>query len=278
MKWLVYTLVICSTLFGDQSGDLLSAAAKGETPLVQDLIKSGANIEATDKNDRTPLMLAAQHGHAETVRALLAAGAKTDARDKSGLTAYGLAMLDPSGHGSHEAVMKLLPKPPQYRLSVVAAWSPARLVSSCFQRREQIIQEVGLMKPDESLLRELQAFAKSSGKGLARLTQVDDKGVESGRPEPTEDADAIVTLQAEPGSACAGAASDSLTFAINIKVFRARDLLLLSQKSLGGGVKGLRAQTVDNAAQYQPVYQAWLKAQAGPVYWTVVEALMKSAP
>ena len=36
------------------------------------------------------------------------------------------------------------------------------------------------------------------------------------------------------GSACAGATSDSLTFAINIQVFRARDLLLLIAQMLIG--------------------------------------------
>jgi hypothetical protein len=61
-------------------------------------------------------------------------------------------------------------------------------------------------------------------------------------------------------------------------VLRARDGLLLAQKNLGGGLKGMRAQMVDNAAQYQPVYAAWMNAQAGPIYWTVVEALLRSAP
>jgi hypothetical protein len=287
MKSLLYSLTICAMTIcaaqaDDPSDGLLAAALKGETKLVLTLIKAGANVNATDKNDRTPLMLAAQHGHTDTVRALLAAGAKAGTRDKSGLTAYGLALLDPAGHGSHDAVLQLLPKPERFRLSVVAGWNPARLVSSCFERREQIIQQVGLMKPDESLLRELQAFAKSSGKGLAQLVQVDAKAVEPLQAEPSSDtsanADAIVTLEIEPGSACSGGASDSLTFAIDVKVLRARDGLLLSQKTLGGGLKGMRAQIVDNATQYKPVYEAWMSAQAGPIYWAVVEALLKSAP
>jgi hypothetical protein len=93
-----------------------------------------------------------------------------------------------------------------------------------------------------------------------------------------DDADAIVTLEIEPGAACSGGSADSLTFAIEVKIFRARDRLPLAQKSFGGGLKGLRAQTVDNAAQYKPIYEAWMKAQAGPIYWNIVETLMRSAP
>jgi hypothetical protein len=275
---LLFTLTLSSAFAADSSAGLLAAAANGETTLAQILIQAGASVEAADKNDRTPLMLAAQHGHVDTVQALLAAGANPDARDKSGLTAFGLTLLNPIGHGDHEAVLKVLPQHPRFSLAVVAGWSPARLVSSCFQRREQSIQQFGLMRPDESLLRELQAFATLSGKGLAQLVHVDAKAVEPIQPEPVDDADAIVTLEIEPGAACSGGTADSLTFAIDVKVFRARDRLPLLQKTFGGGIKGLRAQTVENAAQYKPVYEAWMKAQAGPIYWAVVETLLKSAP
>jgi len=275
---LLLTLTVSSALAADQSGGLLAAAAKGETTLAQTLIQAGASVEAADKNGRTALMLAAQHGHVDTVSALLAAGANPDARDKQGFTAFGLALLNPIGHGGHEEVLKLLPQHPRFSLAVVAGWSAARLVSSCFQRREQSIQQFGLMRPDESLLRELQAYATLSGKGLMQLVHVDAKAVEPLQPEPVDDADAIVTLEIEPGAACSGGTVDSLTFAIEVKVFRARDRLLLLQKSLGGGLKGMRAQMVENAAQYKPVYEAWMHTQAGPIYWAVVEALLKSAP
>ncbi len=281
MRTGLLTVVLVGATFltavaADPSADLLAAAARGDTARVQALLKARANVDATGKNDRTPLMLAAQHGHAETVKALLAAGAKAGARDKSGLTAYGLTLLDPAGHGDHDEVLRLLPQPPRYRLAVVAGWSPTRLVSSCFQRREQAIQQFGLMKPDESLLRELQAYLKSSGKGLAQLVEVDARAIEPLRPERTDTADAIVTLEIEPGAACAGGTADSLTFAVEAQVFRARDLLPLERKNFGGGLKGIRAQLVDNAAQYKPVYEAWMKAQAGPIYWSVVERLLRS--
>jgi hypothetical protein len=152
------------------------------------------------------------------------------------------------------------------------------LVSSCFQQREQIIQRIGLLKPDESLLRELQAFIKSSGHGLAELASVDAQNIQPLRPEAAEGADGILLLQIQPGSACAGGTGDTLTFDIDLQVLRAQDRHLLLRKSLGGGFKGMRGLVVANANQYQPVYETWMKAQAGPIFWTALEALMKSAP
>jgi hypothetical protein len=262
----------------DPGADLLAAAAKGETARIQYLLQHGANIETADKNGRTPLMIAAQHGHAAAVSALLAAGAKADARDHAGLNAYGVALLDPAGRGDHDAALATLPKPPRSRLSAIAGWSPARLVSSCFQQRGQIVQQFGLLHPDVSLLRELQSFAKTSGKGLAELVQVDAKNIEPLNPEAVDAADAILLLEIQPGSACTAGTGDTLTFEIDLQVYRARDRLLLLRKSLGGGFKGMRGYLVANSSQYQPVFETWLKAQAGPVYWATVEALIKSSP
>jgi hypothetical protein len=85
-------------------------------------------------------------------------------------------------------------------------------------------------------------------------------------------------MEIQPGSACSGGTGDTLTFEIDLQVFRARDGQPLLHKSLGGGFKGMRGLVVANANQYQPVYETWMKAQAGPVYWAAVEALMRSAP
>ncbi len=276
MRALVFIAAAALAWAADPSLDLLAAAAKADAARIQYLLQHGANIEAADKNGRTPLMIAAQHGNAGAVSTLLAAGAKTDARDNGGLNAYGVALLDPAGHGDHDAALAALPKPPRSRLAVVAGWSPARLVSSCFQQREQIVQRIGLLHPDESLLRELQAFAKTSGRGLAELVSVDAKNIQPLRAQPSDAADALLLLEIEPGSACSGGAGDTLTFDIDLQVMRASDAKLLMRKSLGGGFKGMRGLMVSNANQYDPVFQSWLKPQAGPIYWGAIEALMRS--
>jgi Ankyrin repeats (many copies) len=275
---LLLCLALAAPLSGaDLTADLLAAAAKGDVPRIQYLLQHGANIESADKNGRTALMISAQHGHAAAVESLLAAGAKPDARDRSGLNAYEIALLEPAGRADHDAALAALPKPPRFRLSAIAGWTPARLVSSCFQQREQIVQRFGLLNPDTSLLRELQAFIKSSGRGLAELVGVDAKNIQPLRPEAAEGADGILLLEIQPGSACTGGAGDTLTFEIDLQVLRARDRQLLLHKSLGGGFKGMRGLLVANANQYQPVYESWMKAQAGPIFWAAVEALMKSA-
>ena len=267
-----------SFALADDASDLLAAAAKGDVSRIQSLLQHGADIESADKNGRTPLMLAAQHGRTAAVKALLAAGAKPDARDRAGLNAYAIALLEPAGHGDRDGALAALPKPVRYRLSLIAGWSPGGLVSSCFEQRERVVQRVGLLNPDEKLLREFAAYAKASGRGAAELVSVDAKNIQPLHPDATEGADAVLLMEIQPGSACSGGSGDTLTFAIDVQIFRARDRELLLHKSFGGGFKGMRALTIANASQYAPVYETWLKQQPGPIYWAAIEALMKSAP
>jgi len=53
----------------------------------------------------------------------------------------------------------------------------------------------------------------------------------------------------------------------------------LLEKTYGGGMKmGMRGELAANPAQYPALYQAWAKSQAAPIYWSAIEALVRSPP
>src|ERR1039458_155415 len=110
----VLLITVLPMLAADEPLDILQAARKGMTRELATLLRKGADLEARDKQGRTPLMLAAQYGRTATLRLLLEKGAKPDVRDSHGWNAYMLALLAPSGgmvHARHDAVLKLLPQP-----------------------------------------------------------------------------------------------------------------------------------------------------------------------
>jgi hypothetical protein len=261
---LVFSLL--PLLAADLSPQLLSAAADGKNSEVEALLGKGAPVEAQDKRGRTPLMLAAQHGHADTVKLLLSKGARADARDKSGYTAYGLAVLDAAGRGDHTAAIQALPQPARPRVALDAIVAAGGLISSCFMQPGELKQEVTNLALDAATAKEIVDYARASGKGLIEIAQV----------EKPSDAGAQVTVEIQPGAACQAQTGDDLNLSIDIRVYRAKDHQLLQEKHFAGGFKGLRKQSVSNVSQYGPVYLAWIKPQAGPMYWFIVEALFRS--
>ena len=249
--------------------DWLAAARNGDTDRVRALLKAGAGIEARDKDGRTALMLAAQYGRADTVRLLLAQGAHADARDKRGWNAYMLALLSPSGgiiHTIHDNVLKLLPQP-HFRLAVEARWAPgASFFSSCFMRPEELARHMDGVRPEALVVEAIRDYAFNSGRGLLELVQT------------PAGADAVLSLLVEPGVTCVEQ-SDSLSMVIHVRLRRLPDESPLLERTYGGGMKtGVRGELAANPAQYPALYQAWAKPQAGPIYWSVIEALLRSQP
>src|SRR5262249_6167258 len=154
------------------------------------------------KRGHTLLMLAAQHGFADTVKLLLERGANPSSRDKTGLTAYGLTLLEPEGHGAHEEVLKILPKPPRMKVALEAGWLPVKLISSCFIDRERLIGQVNTYRLDGLALDEIAELAESpAGKNIWDLVRIDRLGMNAPPNSVDAGANAIVTVEVQPGAA-----------------------------------------------------------------------------
>ena len=269
-----------SILAADVPMDILEAARKGNATEIASLLKKGADLEARDKQGRTPLMLAAQYGRTASVRLLLDKGAKPDARDTHHWNAYMLALLAPSGgvvHTTHNAVLKLLPQPKRFRLAITANWTPGKaLFSSCFMRPEELTQHMRQIHPDGMAIEAFQHYAATSGRDLIAIVSADARGNSeiSERPTPA-DVDAVLSLQVEPGVTCVQGV-DQLSMEIQATVNRPGNQTAVLEKTFGGtGVKtGMRGQAATNPNQHGPLYETWAKAQAGSLYWAVVTALL----
>ncbi|MGB7758829.1 MAG: ankyrin repeat domain-containing protein [Bryobacteraceae bacterium] len=268
MRFLAAVLLSASALFGqgeDYSADLLQAALRGRSDQVKAFLDDGANLEAVDRNGRTPLMLAAQHGYPATVELLLGRGANPAARDHDGATAYALALFSPVGHGNHDAVLKLLPTPPRPKMALDVQWSPVKLASSCFGTREEVARTVDAVHLTEQFLREFAAYGQSSGRNLVELV---------GQPA---GADALLRVELQPASACVAQSGDNLTLSIEVRVLREPGGETILQKAFGAGIKGLHARRATNLEQYAPIFQPWIKPQAGPIYWAAAGELYRAA-
>jgi hypothetical protein len=266
-------------LAADAPVDILAAAKKGRAQEIEALLAKGADLEARDKEGRTPLMLAAQYGRTASVRLLLEKGAKPDARDTHRWNAFMLALLAPSGGvvpTTHDAVLKLLPQPKRFRLAITASWTPGKeLFSSCFMRPDEMTQHIRQVHPDGMVIEALRHFAATSGRDLIAVVSADARGNTeiSERPAP-QDVDAVLTLQVEPGAACVQQV-DQLSMRIQATLNRPEDQTPLLEKTFGAGVKtGMRGQAATNPNQHGPLYETWAKSQAGPLYWAVLTALL----
>jgi hypothetical protein len=259
----IIPLVLFWTLMAwaaDSGPDLLNAAKKGQTAQVRALLEKGASPESKDKEGRTALMLAAQHGHADIVGLLLSKGAKADARDGEGLNAYGLALLSTSK--GREKVLDLLPPPMHVRLSLEAAWAPDNAYNSCFMTPQQLAERLREVKPDALAIGAVREV--SAGADTRFIELVAGGG------------DLVLSLRVRPGAMCVQQQSvDNLRMEIDVRLMRNGNETPVWEKTIGGGLKGLKARMAANPVQYAALYEEWAKAEAGPVYWGAVAALLK---
>lgn len=72
----------------DINNQLLVASASGDIKTVQECLKNGANLEATDAHNVTPLLYAVYNDQKEIVKILLEAGADLTATDSYNFKGY----------------------------------------------------------------------------------------------------------------------------------------------------------------------------------------------
>jgi hypothetical protein len=242
----------------DAGADLRDAARKGRTKDVEAMITRGIPVDSADKEGRTPLMLAARAGQADSVKFLLAKGANAEARDRQGWTAYGLAVIE-----ERDAVVKLFPSRPPIDAVLDAKLSPENLYNSCFLRPEQLADQVAGTQPDAMVAAAVREYGLANGKGLVRFAD--------SAPEVT------VEIKVRPGISCVLQRTvDNVSFAIDVKIVRARDAAVLLEKTFGGGLKGLKTRYASSPAQYGALFSEWAKSHASQIYWATVEAWLRA--
>ena len=82
---------------------LMLAAVEGRASIVEELIRSGADVNAKSDKGTTALMLASEEGHADCVKLLIDAGAAVDAKNEDGWDALFMATIY-----KHHSVQELL--------------------------------------------------------------------------------------------------------------------------------------------------------------------------
>lgn len=111
-KLAVFGMLLCLLFAGcgqrgarnTQTDALFRAVREGNTDMVKSLVSvPGAEVNAKDERDNTPLLEAARFGHEDITRVLIAAGADVKAKDKDGKTALMLAI-----QGDHDEVVRVL--------------------------------------------------------------------------------------------------------------------------------------------------------------------------
>ncbi len=98
--------------------------------IIQQLIKAGANINATDKSGRTILILASENGHLDIIKKLINSGADVNATDE-----YGWTALVCSSYNGHREIVKEL-------IKAGANIKKISLVKACKNGHLEIVKEL----------------------------------------------------------------------------------------------------------------------------------------
>jgi hypothetical protein len=142
-----------------------------------------------------------------------------------------------------------------------------------------LAEVVGALRPDAMVAAAVIEYARTSGRDLAEIVRTDTQGV---APEPPPavipaGSDEVWMLGVRPGVNCVRQ-TDNVTLAIDLRVVRAGESNPIFTKTYGAGVRGMHAQSVTNARQYQPFFEQWAKSHADSIYWDAIRAHLRSSP
>jgi uncharacterized protein len=101
---LAAALLAQSNVRADPNSELYAASATGQLERVDSLLAQGADVNAKNSAERTPLLAAAAAGNSRIVRKLLAFGADPNLADKRGVT----PLMEAAAHGYEEVAKQLV--------------------------------------------------------------------------------------------------------------------------------------------------------------------------
>ncbi|CAG2209586.1 uncharacterized protein LOC143072438 [Mytilus galloprovincialis] len=113
----------------DSTTPMLAAVSLNHVEITEILIRAGAKINMTDRNDCTPLYKAAFHGRPILLDILLKAGADINKCDKAGQTPLYICVQNAIVHSSYRAVERLLSGGASLQLSDNAGKSPLHVAA-----------------------------------------------------------------------------------------------------------------------------------------------------
>ena len=100
---LMFITVGCKKRAAKPTESLHQVVASGDIDQIKSLISKGADVNAKDRSDRTPLHYAARWGHKDVAELLLAKDADVNVKDNRGRTPLSLAEEE-----GHNEIVELL--------------------------------------------------------------------------------------------------------------------------------------------------------------------------
>jgi hypothetical protein len=147
------------------------------------------------------------------------------------------------------------------RIAMEVSWAPDNLYNSCFLTPQQLTQQIAGLQLDIVMATELRDYAARNGRGILEFV--------------TDDTNGVLRVKVRPEVSCVTQQTvDNLSLAIDARFVRGGAAIL--EKTFGGGLKGLHARAATSPAQYNTLFDDWVKSHAGQIYQSALEAWLRT--